>query len=137
MRSRGQRRRATRERRSLRVVRRSGHGQLSGPETKSEGEEGEPFVNDESSPPPAGGDASETGIFDASDEGDEGDAIDVTGATVDWAVAATVLAIGTSIVPMAVRTPANVPSEISMVNIQEARFFLFIPDSVPGPLSRW
>jgi hypothetical protein len=36
-----------------------------------------------------------------------------------------------------VRTPANVPSEISMVNIQEARFFLFIPDSVPGPLSRW
>ena len=97
-------------------------------------------MNDESSPPPAGRDASETGVFDVSevcDEGDEEDAIDVTGATVDWAVAATVLAVGTSSVPMAVRTPANVPSEISMVNIQEARFFLFIPDSVPGPLSRW
>jgi hypothetical protein len=107
---------------------------------KNEGEEGEPVVNDESSPPPAGGDASETGVFDASeegDEGDEGDAIDGTGATVDWAVAATVLAIGTSSVPMAVRTPANVPSEISMVNIQEARFFLSITDSVLGPLSRW
>ena len=107
---------------------------MSGPETKDEGEEDEPVANDESSPPPAGGDASETGVFDA---GDEGDAIDVTGATVDWAVAATVLAIGAPIVPMAVRTPPNVPSEISMVNIQEARFFLFIPDSVPGPLSRW
>lgn len=110
---------------------------MSGPETKDEGEEDEPVANDESSPPPAGGDASETGVFDAGDADDEGDAIDVTGATVDWAVAATVLAIGASSVPMAVRTPANVPSEISMVNIQEARFFLFIPDSVPGPLSRW
>jgi hypothetical protein len=122
------------------VLRRSGHGQWSGPETKDEGEEDEPVANDESLPPPAGGDASETGVFDASgelDAGDEGDAIDVTGATVDWAVAATVLAIGAPIVPMAVRTPPNVPSEISMVNIQEVRFFLFIPNSVPGPLSRW
>jgi hypothetical protein len=113
---------------------------LSEPEAKDEGEEDEPVANDESSPPPAGGDESETGVFDASEvdgAGDEGDAIDVTGATVDWAVAATVLAVGTSSVPMAVRTPANVPSEISMVNIQEARFFLFIPNSVPGPLSRW
>jgi hypothetical protein len=112
---------------------------LSEPATKDEGEEDEPVANDESSPPPAGGDASETGVFDASEEdaGDVGDAIEVTGATVDWAVAATVLAMGTLSVPMAVRTPANVPSEISMVNIQEARFFLFIPDSVPGPLSRW
>jgi hypothetical protein len=113
---------------------------LPGPETTDEGEEDEPVANDESSPPPAGGDASETGVFDASEEddaGDEGDAFDVTGATVDWAVAATVLAIGASSVPIAVRTPANVPSEISMVNIQEAMFFFFIPDSVPGPLSRW
>jgi hypothetical protein len=106
---------------------------LSEPEAKDEWEEDEPLVNDESSRPPAGRDASETGVFDA---GDDEDALDVTGATVDWAVAATVLAAGTPSVPMAVRTPANVPSEISMVNIQEARFFFFIPDSVPGPLSR-
>ena len=140
MRPRGQRRRVTRKQRLLRTLRRSGHGQLSEPEAKDEGEEDEPVANDESSPPPAGGDASETGVFDACEEdgtGDEGDAIDVTGATVDWAVAATVLAVGTSSVPMAVRTPANVPSEISMVNIQEARFFLFILNSVLGPLSRW
>jgi hypothetical protein len=113
---------------------------LSGPETKDERDEEVPVANDESSPPPAGGEASETEEFDASEEddaGDEGDATDVTGASVDWAVAATVLAVGTSSVPMAVRTPANVPSEISMVNIQDARYFLFIPDSVPGPLSRW
>ena len=112
---------------------------MSEPETWDEGEEDEPVANDESSPPPAGEVVSETGVFDASeacDVGDEGDAIDVTGATVDWAVAANVPAVGTLSVPIAVRTPANVPTEISMVNIQEVRFFLFIPDSVPGPLSR-
>jgi hypothetical protein len=104
---------------------------LPEPVTKDEGDVDEPVVDDASSLPPAGGDASDTGVFDA---GDEGDALDATGVAVDWA--ATVLAMGTSSVPMAVRTPANVPSEISIVNIQEVRFFLVIPDSVSGPLSR-
>jgi hypothetical protein len=110
---------------------------LSEPEVKVEREEDEPLVNDESSRPPAGRDASETGVFDASevcDAGDEEDGIDVTGATVDWALAATVLAVGTPSVPMAVRTPANVPSEINMVNIHEVRFFLFIPRFCAGSL---
>jgi hypothetical protein len=106
---------------------------LPEPVTKDEGDEDEPVVDDASSLPPAGGDARDTGVFDA---GNEGDALDVTGVAVDWAGAATVLAMGTSSVPMAVRTPANVPSEISIVNIQEVRFFLVIPDSVSGPLSR-
>jgi hypothetical protein len=100
-------------------------------------DEDECVLDGESSPPRAGGDASDTGVVDAREEGVVGDAIDVTGATVDWAVAATVLGVDTPSVPKAVRTPANVPSEISMVNSQEARYFLFIPDSVPGPLSHW
>jgi len=87
----------------------------------------------ESSPTPAGGDESDTGVVDACEEGDEDDAIDVTGADVDGAVEATVFAVGTSSVPMAVRTPANVPSEISMVSIQETRVFFFIHDSVRVP----
>lgn len=95
-------------------------------------EEDEPVVNDASSRPPAGGVVSDSGVFDACDEDD---ALDVTGVAVTCAEAATVLAAGTSSVPMAVRTPANVPSEINMVTIQEVRNF-FILDSVPGPLSR-
>lgn len=105
---------------------------MSEPATKDEGEEDEPVVNDASSLPPAGGVASDTGVFDTCDEGD---ALDVRGIAVNCAGAATVLAIGTSSVPMAVRTPANVPSEINMVTIQEVKFF-FIPDTVPGPLNR-
>jgi len=97
--------------------------------TKDEGEEDEPVVNDASSLPLAGGVASDTGVFDTCDEGD---ALDVTGVAVDCAGAATVLAVGTASVPMAVRTPANVPSEINMVIIQDVMFF-FIPDTVPGP----
>jgi len=102
---------------------------LSDPVTKDERDEDEPVVNDASSLPPAGGDASDTGVFDA------GDALDVTGVAVE-AGTATVLAVDTASVPMAVRMPANVPSEISMVNIQEVRCFLFIPDSVSGVISR-
>jgi hypothetical protein len=92
---------------------------LSEPATKDVRDEDESSVNDASSRPPAGGVASDTGV---------------TGVAVDCAGAATVLAVGTASVPMAVRTPANVPSEINMVTIQEAKFF-FIPDTVPGLLS--
>jgi len=81
MRTRGQNRRATGEWRALRLLRRGGHGQLSEPWTKDE--EDEPAVNDVSSPPPACGDASDTGVVNARDEDDDGEVLDVTGVAVD------------------------------------------------------
>jgi len=44
-----------------------------------------------------------------------------------------VLLTGTLSVPMAVRTPANVPNEINMVTIQEVRCIFFIPHTVLDP----
>lgn len=79
---------------------------------------------------------SDTGFFDTTDDVDEADALDETGAAVDWAGAATVLATGTLRVPMAVSTPANVPNESSMVTIQEMMCFLFTPRFCGWPLNR-
>jgi len=49
-------------------------------EPRTKDEEDEPVVNDVSSPPPAGGDASDTGVVDTRDEGE---VLDVTGVAVD------------------------------------------------------
>jgi hypothetical protein len=91
-------------------------------------EEDDPVVSDPSSPPPFGGDVSDTGAPDTGDD----DALDVAGVTVDGAEAATVFCAGTASVPMAARTPPKVPSEINMVRIQEMRFFLFMRELCAG-----
>jgi hypothetical protein len=79
---------------------------------------------------------SDTGVFDTSDAVDEEDALNATGVAVDRAGAAAVLAVCTPRVPTAVRTPANVPSESSMVTIQETKGFRFMHRFCAGSLNR-